>query len=47
LHGPALEGEGIVQNEVDALLDAPKISGRGAPVSSGPTSQGDIDKLFA
>ena len=47
LHGPALEGEGIVQNEVDALLDAPKIAGPDAPASSGPTSQGDIDKLFA
>jgi chemotaxis protein CheZ len=47
LHGPALEGEGIVQNEVDALLDAPKIGGTEEPASSGPTSQGDIDKLFA
>jgi hypothetical protein len=36
-----------VQNEVDAILDAPKIAGPGAPVSSRTTSQGDIDKLFA
>jgi chemotaxis protein CheZ len=46
LHGPALEGEGIVQNEVDAILDAPKLGAQEAP-ASGPTSQGDIDKLFA
>jgi chemotaxis protein CheZ len=47
LHGPALEGEGIVQNEVDAILDAPKTGAAEEPASSGPTSQGDIDKLFA
>lgn len=47
LHGPALEGEGIVQNEVDALLDAPKTGAAEEPVSSTSTSQGDIDKLFA
>ncbi len=46
LHGPSLEGEGIVQNEVDAILDAPKLGTAEAP-SSGATSQGDIDKLFA
>jgi chemotaxis protein CheZ len=44
LHGPALEGEGIVQNEVDALLDSPKLDGS---AESGASSQGDIDKLFA
>ena len=47
LHGPALEGEGIVQNEVDAILDAPKTGAAEEPASLGPTSQGDIDKLFA
>jgi chemotaxis protein CheZ len=47
LHGPALEGEGIVQNEVDAILDSPKLGAAEEPASSGPTSQGDIDKLFA
>jgi chemotaxis protein CheZ len=47
LHGPALEGEGIVQNEVDVILDAPKTGAAEEPASSGPTSQGDIDKLFA
>lgn len=46
LHGPALEGEGIVQNEVDAILDSPKLGAAEEP-TSGPTSQGDIDKLFA
>ncbi len=43
LHGPALEGEGIVQNEVDAILDAPKL----ADAPSGSASQNDIDKLFS
>jgi chemotaxis protein CheZ len=47
LHGPALEGEGIVQNEVDAILDSPKLGAVEEPDSSKPTSQGDIDKLFA
>jgi chemotaxis protein CheZ len=44
LHGPSLAGEGIVQNEVDALLETEKPKGKD---ESGPTSQGDIDKLFA
>ncbi len=43
LHGPSLDGEGIVQNEVDAILDAPKTANE----ETGKTSQGDIDKLFA
>lgn len=43
LHGPSLDGEGIVQNEVDAIIESPKLGGE----KSGPTSQGDIDKLFA
>lgn len=50
LHGPALEGEGIVQNEVDAILDAPKLgAGEGGESGSGggSASQNDIDKLFA
>lgn len=44
LHGPSLAGEGIVQNEVDAILEKAKPK---AEEGSGPTSQGDIDKLFA
>lgn len=44
LHGPSLAGEGIVQNEVDAILETAKPKGK---EESGPTSQGDIDKLFA
>ena len=36
-----------VQNEVDAILDAPQTGAAEEPASSGPTSQGDIDKLFA
>lgn len=51
LHGPALEGEGIVQNEVDAILDSPKLSAIGdgseSGFSGGSSSQNDIDKLFA
>jgi chemotaxis protein CheZ len=47
LHGPALEGEGIVQNEVDAILDAPKLGGNEGGGSGGSSSQNDIDKLFA
>ena len=51
LHGPALEGEGIVQNEVDAILDAPKLGGtdggKSGGSSGGSSSQNDIDKLFA
>jgi chemotaxis protein CheZ len=45
LHGPALEGEGIVQNEVDSILDAPMLGAGGE--SGGSSSQNDIDKLFA
>jgi len=49
LHGPALDGEGIVQTEVDALMESPKTAAEAPKEASSPetTSQGDIDKLFA
>jgi chemotaxis protein CheZ len=56
LNGPALAGEGVVQTEIDAMLDSPKIApdapkAQPAPAAaaepSEPASQGDIDKLFS
>jgi chemotaxis protein CheZ len=48
LHGPALDGEGIVQNEVDAIIEKTKGAKKSekAAEEAGPNSQGDIDKLF-
>jgi len=44
LHGPQLQGQGVSQNEVDALLN--KQGQGGAPAPGQPASQDDIDALF-
>ncbi len=42
LNGPQLEGEGVSQDDVDALLDQKPVN----PNGGGKSSQSDIDALF-
>ena len=48
LNGPAREGEGVVQDDIDRLLNGTGTDGQGdvATMPDGPASQNDIDQLF-
>ena len=47
LNGPARDGEGVAQDDIDRLLNGEHSAGNDvAALPNGPASQDDIDQLF-